>query len=138
MLQDLKIEWKMSGDKSVQSITVNGSSELRRHLMDLDSEARTAQHPIVASVVTNDDHVFSIGLGSEEGATLTYDGYKGNPPYFIAAGDESRTGMVNFMFMGSLSELPSSCLLPRELAMRALIDSLERRAPSPMIKWDEC
>jgi hypothetical protein len=136
VLHNIVIEWETSDGMSVQSVTVNGFTELQQYLMALGAKARMAEHPIIA-IVTMEDHTFSIGLGSKEGALLTYDGYQGNPPYFVVVGDDTRTGMEYFL-INSSSEIPLANLIPLELAISALIDSLKRRAPSPMIKWDEC
>lgn len=43
--------------------------------------------------------------------------------------------LVNYFFMGERSELPASHVIPQELALEALVDSVANEQPSSLIRW---
>jgi len=43
--------------------------------------------------------------------------------------------LVSYFYGGQRSELPASHLIPEDVALDALIDSIENEQPSPLIRW---
>jgi Immunity protein Imm1 len=79
---------------------------------------------------------FSVVLGLGDGSIVTYDGRGGDPPYFVSLGDvKEDLTLVSYFYTGERSELPASHVIPQELALEALVDSVANEQPSSLIRW---
>ncbi len=133
-----EIEWVWPGDSRViETQIARTSGELRDQLANIRAAANEKQIAISVCVVTPKKNVFSMVLGLPYGSILTYDGGpEGDPPYFVSLGDDEKDGsFVHYFFGGEISELPARFVISEELALNALIDSLEKEQPSPLIEW---
>jgi len=133
------VEWMWPGspvgDHSLTAM-VRHVGELRQQLADIRAEAETRQVAISVVVVTPQTNIFSVVLGLRDGSIVTYDGHGGDPPYFVSLGDVKKDlTLVSYFYMGERSELPASHVIPQELALQALVDSLENEQPSLLIRW---
>ena len=125
-----------SGRAPGSALLVQNASELRRSLADIEAEAKARQIAIAVNVMTPKGNAFSVVLGLVGGCILTYDGQGGDPPYFVSLGDAKKdTSLVSYFYGGQRSELPASHLVPNDLALDALIDSIETERPSSLIQW---
>ncbi len=111
--------------------------ELRHRLANIRAAANEKQIAIAVSVATSKGNVFSIVLGLPYGSILTFDGGpEGDPPYFVSVGDDEKDeSLVEYFFGGQISELPAAFIISEELALNALIDSIENEKPSSLIEW---
>jgi len=133
------VEWKWPkspiGEQSLTAIARN-IAELRQQLADIRAEAETRQVAISVVVVTPHTNIFSVVLGMRDGSIVTYDGRGGDPPYFVSLGDVKKDlTLVSYFYMGERSELPASHMIPQELALEALIDSVANEQLSSLIRW---
>jgi len=117
-------------------VLVENASELRRRLADIQAGAEARHIAIAVNVMTLEKHAFSVVLGLADGCIVTYDGKGGDPPYLVSVGDTRKdTSLVSYFYGGQRSELPASHLIPADVALDALIDSIENEQPSPLIRW---
>ena len=135
-----EIEWVWPGDSRViETQIARTSGELRDQLANIRAAANEKQIAISVCVVTPKKNVFSVVLGLPYGSILTYDGGAGgDPPYFVSLGDGEKDGrFVHYFFGGVVSELPACFVISEELALNALIDSVENEKLSSLIEWCE-
>jgi hypothetical protein len=115
---------------------VETAVELRKLIADIRRQAEAREIAVAVSVVTPNDHVFTVSIGFPHGCILTYDGHRGDPPYLVSVGDpEKEEQLVSFCFMGEWSELPGNYVIPEPLALDGLVDCIENERPSPLIEW---
>jgi len=115
---------------------VRTAEELRQRLSDIRVGAQARQIAIAVNVVTPKNHMFSLVLGLGDGSILTYDGRGGDPPYLVSVGNTSKDRvLVSYFYGGQRSELPASHVILEELAVDALVDSIENEHPSSLIRW---
>ena len=118
------------------AVLVHNASELRRRLADIQAAAQARHIAIAVNVMTLEKNAFSVVLGLADGCIVTYDGKGGDPPYFVSLGEARRdTYLVSYFYGVQRSELPASHLIPEDVALDALIDSIENEEPSPLIDW---
>ena len=134
-----KVDWKWPGSQvREQSLnaTVGDVDELRQRLANIRAEAETRKVAISVVVVTPNTNIFSVVVGLSDGSIVTYDGRGGDPPYFVSLGDVKKDlNLVSYFYMGERSELPASHVIPQDLALEALVDSVENEQPSSLIRW---
>ena len=134
---ELGWNWPKASDAEAGSVAlVESAVELRQQLAAIRAEAEARQIAIAVNVMTPENNAFSVVLGLGCGCIVTYDGNDGDPPYFVSLGDaKSDKGLVSYFFGGQRSELPASHVIPEDLAIDALVDSIENEQPSSLIQW---
>ena len=139
MTYPCKIFWKWPGSpggEQTLNAMVRNVGELRQQLADIRAEAETRHVAISVCVETPKRNGFSVVLGLGDGSIVTYDGRGGDPPYFVSLGDVKKDlTLVSYFYMGERSELPTSHVIPQELALEALVDSVANEQPSSLIRW---
>ena len=134
-----EVEWRWPetpDGEAGSTALVRTACELRQLLVAIRAGADARQIAIAICVATPKDNLFSVVLGLGSGSIVTYDGLGGNPPYFVSVGDPKKDlSLVSYFFGGQLNELPASHVIPEELAVRALVDSIEFEQPSSLIQW---
>src|SRR5262245_47214933 len=127
-----KVDWKWPGSQvREQSLnaTVGDVDELRQQLANIRAEAETRNVAISVVVVTPNTNIFSVDVGLSDGSIVTYDG-RGGDPHFVSLGDVKKDlKLVSYFYMGERSELPASDVIPQDLALEALVDSVENEQP---------
>jgi len=133
------VDWKWPGSRVGEqplNATVGNIDDLRQQLANIRAEAEARKVAISVVVVTPNTNIFSVVLGLGDGSIVTYDGHGGDPPYFVSLGDEKRDlTLVSYFYLGERSELPASHVIPQDLALEALLDSVENEQPSSLIRW---
>ena len=133
------VDWKWPGSQVGEqplNATVGNIDELRQQLANIRAEAETRKVAISVVVVTPNTNIFSAVLGLGDGSIVTYDGRGGDPPYFVSLGDEEKDlTLVSYFYLGERSELPASHVISQDLALEALLDSVENEQPSSLIRW---
>jgi hypothetical protein len=136
-MAQFSLEWVWPSPEPVaNSVECDGLVELKGGILQLHRAARARRIAISATVVTTANDAFSIVLGWEIGSLLTYDGRNGDPPYFVSVGDKGNDfSLMQYYFMGSLSELPESHVIPLDVAVDGLLESVDTGTLSNKIQW---
>ena len=136
MTYPCEVGWNWPEAPDGESTLVRSVDELRQQLANIRAKAEARQIAIAVNVATPKENTFSLVLGLGDGSIVTYDGLRGDPPYFVSLGDARKErGLVRYFYGGQLSELPASHVIPQELALDVLVDSIENEQPSSLIQW---
>jgi hypothetical protein len=126
-----KIQWSSDDVACVNSIR-----ELDPLLDRLHEEHQDVQ-PILATVEsTSNGDSLAIGLGRPQ-SVLTFVPGSGDPPYFSSVGDGEGDEVLEFSFMGDLSEIPVRNAVPIAVARQAMREFIETGALSKKVRWEQ-
>jgi immunity protein Imm1 of predicted polymorphic toxin system len=116
-------------------VAVGSVQELDALLDRLTREAQ-AELPFVVSLAREDGSTLSIGLGREE-SVANYVSGSWDPPYYVSRGDPDRTGAVEFVYSGEMTEYPPWSAIPAEDAREAMRHFFTTGELSPKLEWAE-
>jgi Immunity protein Imm1 len=112
---------------------VDDRLDLEQQLLRLHEDRRQA--PAIAHLCHPDGACLNIALGRQE-SLLNYLA-SGGWPARHSVGDVAAQGVVQYAVAGEISEFPSSCLIPFEVALKAALDFYSTGELAEQVRWED-